>query len=107
VVTELIHQSVDENARSVIDQTEYQHRYNGLVVRYEMDKDTLEQNEELLQARRVKREQLDAFISTLLLQGSFLTEFDVTFWFAVMDKVTAYASDDIQIAFSESTVIKP
>ncbi|WP_243450248.1 recombinase family protein [Desulfosporosinus sp. Sb-LF] len=92
VVTELIHQCVDENARSVIDQVEYQQRYNGLVARYEKAKNTLEKIEELRQARRVKREQLDAFLATLLRQDSVLIEFDETLWFAVMDKVTVYAS---------------
>ena len=56
VVAELIRQCVDENARSVIDQAEYQQRYNGLVARYEKAKDRLEKVEELSQARRAKRE---------------------------------------------------
>lgn len=34
VVIELIRQCVDENARSVIDQADYQQRYNGHVARY-------------------------------------------------------------------------
>ncbi len=106
MVTELIRQCVDENARSIIDQAEYQQRYNGLVARYEKAKDKLEKIEELLQARRAKREQLDAFLATLLQQDSVLTEFDETLWFAVIDKVTVYATDDIQFTFRDGTVIK-
>ena len=106
VVTELIRQCVDENARSVIDQAEYQQRYNGLVARYEKAKDRLEKIEELRKARWVKREQLDVFLATLLRQDSVLTEFVETLWFAVMDKVTVYASDDIQFTFRDGTVIK-
>jgi len=56
VVTELIRQCVDENARSVIDQAEYQQRYNGIVERYEKAKDGLEKIDEQSQARRAKRE---------------------------------------------------
>ena len=92
VITELIHQCVDENARSVIDQAQYQQRYNGLVVRYEKAKDGLGKIEELRKARRAKREQLDAFLATLSQQDSVLTEFDETLWFAIADKVTVYVS---------------
>jgi len=74
VVTELIRQCVDENASSVIDQAEYQQRYNEFVARYEKAKDRLEKIEELRQARRVKREQLDAFLATLLRQEPALGE---------------------------------
>jgi len=106
VATELIRQCVEENARSIIDQAEYQQRYNGLVARYEKAKDRIEKIEELRQARRVKREQLDAFIATLLRQDSVLTEFDETLWFAIVDKVTVYASDDIRFTFRDGTVIE-
>lgn len=106
VVTELIRQCVEENARSIIDQADYQQRYSGLVARYEKAKNKLEKNKELRQARRVKREQLDAFIATLLRQDFVLTEFDETLWFAIADKVTVYASDDIQFTFRDGTVIE-
>lgn len=105
VVTELIRQCVDENARSIIDQAEYQKRYNGLVARYEKAKVRLGKIEELQQDRWVKREQLDAFMANLLRQDSVLTEFDETFWFAVIGKVTVYASDDIQFTFRDGTMI--
>jgi len=106
MVTELIRQCVDENARSIIDQAEYQQRYNGLVARYEKAKYELGKTEERSQARWVKREQLDSFMSNLLQQDSVLTEFDETLWFAVIDKVTVYASDDIRFTFRDGTVIE-
>jgi len=56
--------------------------------------------------RRVKRERLDAFILTLLRQGSVVTEFDETLWFAIADKVTVYVSYDIQFTFRYGTVIE-
>ncbi|TGE33884.1 hypothetical protein [Desulfosporosinus sp. Sb-LF] len=40
--------------------------------------------EEQQQARRIKREQLDTFITTLLRQDSFLMEFDEDLWIAVI-----------------------
>lgn len=106
MVTELIRLCVDENARSIIDQAEYQQRYNGLVARYEKAKDKLAKVAESRQGRQAKREQLDSFLVTLVQQDSILTEFDETLWFAVIDKVTVYASDDIQFTFRDGTVLK-
>jgi len=106
VVAELIRQCVDENARTGLDQAEYQQRYNGLVTLYEKAKGRLGKTEELCHARRVKREQLDTFLASLLQQDSILTEFDETLWYAVIDKVTVYASDDIQFTFKDGTVVK-
>jgi len=106
IVTELISNCVDENARIGLDQAEYQQRYNGLAGRYEKTKDRLEKIEELQQARRAKREQMDAFLATLLRQDSLLTGFDETLWNAVIDKVVVHAADDIQFTFRDGTVIK-
>ncbi|OPX87242.1 MAG: hypothetical protein A4E53_02559 [Pelotomaculum sp. PtaB.Bin104] len=106
IVAELIHHSVDENAHIGLNQAKYQQRYNGLVERYEKAKARLEKIEELQQARRAKREQLDSFLATLLQQDSVLTEFDESLWFAVIDKVVVHSADDIQFTFRDGTVIK-
>ena len=76
------------------------------MVQYEKAKVRLEKIEELRQDRKVKREQLDSFLATLVQQDSVLTEFDETLWFAIADKVTVYASDDIQFTFRDGTVIE-
>ena len=106
VVTELIRQCVDENARTGLDQTEYQKRYNGLLERYEKAKEKLKKIEQQRRERRVKREQLDVFLETLVRQDSILTEFDETLWYAVIDKVTVYTTDDVQFTFRYGSVIK-
>ncbi len=106
VVSELTRESVEENAHVGLDQAEYQKRYSGLAARYEKAKGRLEKIEELRQARRAKREELDAYLNTLLEQDSVLTEFDETLWFAVIDKVTVFADDDIQFTFRDGTQIK-
>ncbi|WP_298200828.1 hypothetical protein [Desulfosporosinus sp.] len=107
VVTELIRQCVDENARIGLEQSEYQLRYNELVERYEKAKSMLGKIEELRQARRrVKREKFDTFLATVLGQDSIIEEFDESLWYAVIDKVTIYSSEDIQFTFRDGTVVK-
>lgn len=106
IVSELIRRCVEENAHSAMDQEEYYRRYNGLVVRYEKAKDRLDKVKGIYQNRRIKRVQLDDFLSRLLQSGVFLTEFDESLWYAVIDKVTVYAGDDVHFTFKNGTVIK-
>jgi len=42
-----------------------------------------------------KREQLDAFLGTVLRQDSLLTEFNESLWYAILDKVTATKSEGL------------
>jgi len=97
---------VEENARVKLDQAEYQQRYSSFEARYEKAKAKLEKIEEQRQARRIKREKLDTFLSTLLRQDSVLTEFDEDLWIAVIDKVTVFADDDVLFTFRDGTVVK-
>ncbi|WP_345787249.1 zinc ribbon domain-containing protein [Desulfitobacterium dichloroeliminans] len=105
VVTGLIRQCVEENAQRGQDQVEYLQRYKELVARYEKVRGRLEKNEELSCARKVKREQLDAFLDMVLRQDSILTEFDEGLWYAVIEKVTVDASGGIKYTFRDGTVI--
>lgn len=106
IVAGLIRNCVDENTRIGLDQAEYQQRYNGFTERYEKAKARLEKIEEQRKARRAKREQIESFLAKLIGQDSTLTDFDEALWFAVIDKVTVYAADDIQFTFRDGTVIK-
>ncbi|WP_042331566.1 hypothetical protein [Desulfosporosinus orientis] len=78
---------MEENDRVSIDQAEYQQRYASFEARYEKAKGRSEKIEELRQSRRIKRVQMDTFLSMLLRQDSVLTEFDEDLWVAVVDKV--------------------
>lgn len=79
---------------------------DALVIRYEKAKDEIKRIEDQRQASRVKRDQLDTFLDMVLQQDSVLPEFDETLWYAVQDKVTVYASDNIQVTFRDGTVVK-
>jgi len=106
VVAGLIRSCVDENAHTVLDQSEYQQRYNGLVQRYEKAKARIEKLEDMRQARRAKREQLDSFLNALLSQDAVLTVFDENLWHAVIDRVVVHTADGIRFIFRDGTVIK-
>lgn len=75
------------------------------MARYENAKEKLEKIEEQRRERRVKREQMDAFLDTLVRQDSILTEFDENLWCAVIDKITVYSDEDVQVTFRDGTVI--
>lgn len=76
------------------------------VVKYEKAKARVEKVEEERQERRVKHEQINAFLETLNLNDAVLTEFDEVLWFTVIDKVTVYNDDEIEFAFKDGSVLK-
>jgi regulator of replication initiation timing len=75
-VSELIRQSVNENTRLAIGQTEYNKRYSELITRYQKAKDRLERIEEQRKTRQIKKEQMNDFISSLRIRENTLSEFD-------------------------------
>lgn len=76
------------------------------MARYEKAKAMLDKIDQQRRERRVKKEQLDVFLDTLVRQDAVLTEFDEALWYAVIDKVTVYATDDVQFIFRDGTMIK-
>ncbi|NSW92816.1 MAG: hypothetical protein HPY74_19615 [Firmicutes bacterium] len=102
----MIRWCVEENAHLAMDQAEYEKHYEGLLARYEKAKVRLDKVKEVYQNRRIKRAQLDAFLSRLFQKDLVLSEFGETLWHAVIDKITVYSENDIQFTFSDGTVIR-
>ena len=95
IVFELIRKCVDENARTTLDQDDYQRHYNELAARYEVTKKRLSELGEQRLDRRAKHEKLVGFIATLAKRDGLLTEFDEELWNAMVDKVTVNGEHDV------------
>lgn len=59
VAAELIKQCVVENARTALDQTEYQKKYSGLAERFNRAKERLSENSRAITERQAKRERTE------------------------------------------------
>jgi hypothetical protein len=103
VLMELIRKSVDENANSAIDQSDYMIRYTALLERYETAKNRLKTVNEQRQERKIKRENISRFICTLKKNDSLLTEFDEELWVATVDKVIVQSEHEITFLFKDGT----
>ncbi|OQA70365.1 MAG: hypothetical protein BWY37_00292 [Firmicutes bacterium ADurb.Bin262] len=105
VVTEMIQQCINENAHVVLDQTQYQKRYDDLIKRFESTKSNLESVSGLIKDKANRRNDIECFLSVIKNQEGLLTDFDPLLWHSLVDIVTVYMSDDVRFAFKDGTVI--
>jgi DNA invertase Pin-like site-specific DNA recombinase len=99
VVAELIRGSVEENARSALDQDEYQQRYDSLISRYDTTKNRLDVLSEEKMTRSARREILTRYIHEIEERDGLLAEFDEALWYATVDSVTVFSEKDVAVQF--------
>jgi hypothetical protein len=105
VVAELIQKCIGENARTALDQKEYQERYEGLVLRFDTAKARFDEVSELVSDKKARRELVEAFTAELARQDGLLIEFDERLWFSLVDFATIYGEDDVRFTFKDGTEI--
>ena len=102
----LTQQCIEENARTVQDQTEFTARYNAYVERFETAKVALEKVEQDRQLRLSRAEAFDGFIRTLAsIEGS-LQEFDDKIWLTTLEKATVYHDGMLVFRFNDGSEIE-
>jgi len=105
VVAELIQKCIEENARTALDQKEYQERYEGLVVRFDTAKARFEEVSKMVSDKKARGKLVQAFISELVRQDGLISEFDERLWFSLVDFATVYGENDVRFTFKDSTEI--
>ena len=98
VVAELIQKCIEENARTALDQTEYENRYAALADRYNTAKKQFDDVESEIAGKKSRRGRMEEFLNDLAAQTEVLTEFDESVWVAIVDYATV--SKDGTIAFT-------
>ena len=106
VVSELMQQSIFENAHVALDQVEYQKRYEGLVARFDKAKARLEVVTEQISDKQTRQATIEAFLSDLSKQDGLVTEFSPTLWYSLADFITVYSRDDIRVTFKDGTELQ-
>lgn len=76
VAAELIQKYIEENARVVLEQTEYQERYEALVRRFDTAKARFEEVSAQISDRQSRRKAMEAFIADLAAQDGLIADFD-------------------------------
>ena len=106
VVSELMQQCINENARVAIDQAEYQKRYNILSLRFEKTKARLETVTEEIRDKQTRQTAIKAFLNKLSQQDEFVTDFTPELWYSLVDFMTVFSKDDIRVTFKDGTEIR-
>lgn len=106
VISEMMQQSIYENARVALDQTEYQKHYDGLTERFGKAKARLEEVTAAISDKATRQATIEDFLKELQALDGMVTEFDPMFWVSLVDFVTVYSKDDVRITFKNGTEIK-
>ena len=105
VVSELMHQCINENAHIALDQADYQKRYNGLTDRFDKAKTRLEAVTGEISDKQARQATIETFLDELKrLDG--VTEFQHALWYSLADFMTVYSKDDVRVTFKDGTEIK-
>lgn len=105
VAAELTQKCIAKNSNTVLNQEEYNARYESLVERYNRATDRLEVLENTKTERETKADSIGALMFILSEQDNTLTEFDNRLWLTVIDKVTAYESGRLVFNFKNGAEI--
>ena len=107
LVSDMVQQCIQENARIALDQTDYQKRYSTtLTDRFEKAKTRLETVMDELQQLQTKRAEIDAFLKAFKQLPDALTEFFQESWHSLVDFATVYGVDDIRFTFKNGQKIR-
>ena len=104
MVEGLIEQAVRENASRVLNQADYNERYETLIARYDDAKDRLARLDAKISSRKARRDERARFANSLD-KKSLLTEFSESMWIALVDHVTISKDGKCKFTFRNESEI--
>lgn len=99
VTSELIRQAIEQNARMSLDQEEYSRRNKSLSARFSKASERVKELEAECARRKVKRNELTAFIKAVKHGDEVVTEFSVQLWNVLVERVTVEADGRLRFVF--------
>jgi len=106
VLLELLRKSVDENARTAINQADYEKSHNALLDRFEATKSIKAEVEEKLKERLAKGEEIRSFMKKLEESEKSLTDFDEELWNAVVVRVAVGDGGVVRFEFKNGQEVE-
>ena len=105
VVSSMIQDCINENARVAIDQTDFQSRYESLVKRFDETKASYDAVCAEIYDKRIRRATVEQFLADLAKHDSVMTDFEPEAWHSLVDFVTVYSAEDIRVTFKNGKEI--
>ena len=106
VVSDMVQQAIQENARTALNQTEYQKRYDSLVQRFDRAKTRLEEVTAEIQEKQTASANMGTFLNAFEQMPDSLTEFSLESWHSMVDFATVCSIDDIRFTFKNGQEIQ-
>lgn len=106
VIYNLLKDLVAQNSRSVINQNEYNDKYESLRERYEKINEKLSKIESLKLEIKMKKSKAEIFIESLKQSSELLTDFDEKLWYALIEKVIVNTDGSMNFEFKNGKIIK-
>ncbi len=101
IVTEMLRKCVEENANSVLNQVEYEEKYNALAQRYESIKKGLEGINEKRLEISARYENIMIFMKALEVKEDSIVEFDEEIWNGTVENVIVNTDEKITFVFKD------
>lgn len=105
IVAEQVNECINENARKVQNQDEYEIRYTSLVNRFNTTKVRLDEIKQTMIEKQSKRDEVEDFIKELEKQ-KLMTEFDKNVWLSMVDYLTVHHDGKIEFTFLDGSKIE-
>ena len=104
-VGEQLRLCIEENARRVQNQEEYERRYNELAERFAGLNNQMSDIAGEILAQSVRKEKIRRFLDELRKAENLVTEFDENLWTAAVDTVTVESDKELTVTFRDGTKI--
>ena len=101
-IVELMKNLIYENSRKVMNQDEYNKKYDSYTEKYEKIKSELSKLEDKKRDLKVRRDKVMMFIANLKSLNGVISEFDEKLWYVMVDKVVVRKEKNIEFQFRNS-----
>ena len=102
IVADKVNNCINENARKLQDQDEYEKKYTSLVNRFNTVEARLKEVKAIIADKQARRDEVEYFIETLGKQ-EMLVEFDKNVWISMVDYLTIYNDGKIEFTFLDGS----
>ena len=105
IVADKINNCINENARKLQDQDEYEKKYASLVNRFNTVESRLKEVKARIVEKQARRDEVEYFIDGLKKQD-LLTVFDENVWLSMVDYLTVRHDGKVEFTFLDGSVMK-
>ena len=99
IIVELMKNLIYENSRKMMNQDEYNEKYNSYTEKYEKIKSELSKLEDKKQDLKIRRDKIKIFIEDLKSNDKLIDEFDERLWYTLVQKVIVNTDKEIEVKF--------